>query len=257
MPKRDDLHARPGHRLRADPHRPGRGVRLLRHAGLPGAQGRGPAGHAHQLQPGDDHDRPGVRRRDLHRADHARSSSPRSSRRSAPTRCSPTLGGQTALNAAMALHEAGRPRAVRRRARSAPTSTRSARGEDRQAVQGRSSRASAPRAPAAPSATRWTRCSRRPTSSATRSSCARRSRWAAAARGIAHDEAAAAPHRRRRAARQPDDRGPARGVDPRLEGVRARADARQATTTSSSSARSRTSTRWACTPATRSPSRRR
>ena len=42
-----------------------------------------------------------------------------------------------------------------------------------------------------------------------------------------------------------------------LEGVRARGDARRARTTSSSSARSRTSTRWACTPATRSPSRRR
>ena len=35
-----------------------------------------------------------------------------------------------------------------------------------------------------------------------------------------------APHRRRRAAGQPDHRGAPRGVDPRLEGVRARADAR-------------------------------
>ena len=35
-------------------------------------RGRGPAGHPGQLQPGDDHDRPGVRRRDLRRADHAR-----------------------------------------------------------------------------------------------------------------------------------------------------------------------------------------
>ena len=63
---------RPGHRLRADRHRPGLRVRLLRHPGLPGAAGRGPAGHPGQLQPGDDHDRPGVRRRHLHRADHAR-----------------------------------------------------------------------------------------------------------------------------------------------------------------------------------------
>ena len=48
-----------------------------------------------------------------------------------------------------------------------------------------------------------------------------------------------------------DPRGADRGVDRGLEGVRARGDARRARTTSSSSARSRTSTRWACTPATR------
>ena len=59
------------------------------------------------------------------------------------------------------------------------------------------------------------------------------------------------------ARRLADARGADRGVDRRLEGVRARGDARRARTTSSSSARSRTSTRWACTPATRSPSRRR
>ena len=41
-----------------------------------------------------------------------------------------------------------------------------------------------------------------------------------------------------------------------LEGVRAGGHARHAMTTRSSSARSRTSIRWACTPATRSPSRR-
>ena len=35
-------------------------------------QGRGPAGHPGQLQPGDDHDRPGDRRRHLRRADHPR-----------------------------------------------------------------------------------------------------------------------------------------------------------------------------------------
>ena len=61
---------RAGHRLRADHHRAGLRVRLLRHPGLPGAQGGGPPGRPGQLQPGDDHDRPGVRRRDVHRADH-------------------------------------------------------------------------------------------------------------------------------------------------------------------------------------------
>ena len=35
-------------------------------------QGGGPAGHPGELQPGHDHDRPGVRRRHLRRADHAR-----------------------------------------------------------------------------------------------------------------------------------------------------------------------------------------
>ena len=55
----------------------------------------------------------------------------------------------------------------------------------------------------------------------------------------------------------PDHRSAGRGVGHRLEGVRDGGDARQARTTASSSARSRTSTRWASTPATRSPSRRR
>ena len=50
-------------RLGADRDRAGRRVRLLRHAGLQGAEGRGLRGHPRQLQPGDDHDRPRVRRR--------------------------------------------------------------------------------------------------------------------------------------------------------------------------------------------------
>ena len=72
VPKRDRHPVRPGHRLRPDRHRPGLRVRLLRHPGLPGPAGGGPAGHPRQLQPGDDHDRPGVRRRHLRRADHPR-----------------------------------------------------------------------------------------------------------------------------------------------------------------------------------------
>ena len=66
-----------------------------------------------------------------------------------------------------------------------------------------------------------------------------------------------AADRRDRPGRQPDPRGPARGEHPRLEGVRARADARPGRQRGRRSARSRTSTRWACTPATRSRSRRR
>ena len=38
---------------------------------LPGPQGRGVSHRPDQQQPGDDHDRPGVRRRHLYRADHA------------------------------------------------------------------------------------------------------------------------------------------------------------------------------------------
>ena len=59
----------PDHRLRPDRHRPGLRVRLLRHAGLQGAARGGLSGRPGQLEPGDDHDRPGDGRRDLHRAD--------------------------------------------------------------------------------------------------------------------------------------------------------------------------------------------
>ena len=53
----------------------------------------------------------------------------------------------------------------------------------------------------------------------------------------------------------PISRDPHRAVDRGLEGVRARGHARPRRQRAWSSARSRTSTRWACTPATRSPSR--
>ena len=91
-----------------------------------------------------------------------------------------TLGGQTALNCAIGLAEAGRAGEVRRRA-----DRRQHRGDRPRARTARSSRRSSPssaaRAPARSSATRWTTCSRRPTTSATRWWCARRSPWAAPA----------------------------------------------------------------------------
>ena len=49
MPRRNDISQRPGHRLRADRDRAGLRVRLLRHPGVPGAAGRGPAGRPGQL----------------------------------------------------------------------------------------------------------------------------------------------------------------------------------------------------------------
>ena len=53
----------PPDRLRADRDRAGGRVRLLRRAGLQGPARGGLRGRARQLQPGDDHDRPGVRHR--------------------------------------------------------------------------------------------------------------------------------------------------------------------------------------------------
>ena len=66
-------------------------------------------------------------------------------------------------------------------------------------------------------------------------------------------------HRDRRARhrRLADLRSADRGIGARLERIRDGGGARQSTTIASSSARSRTSIRWACTPATRSPWRRR
>ena len=105
----------PDHRRRADRHRPGLRVRLLRRAGVQGAARGGLPGHPGQLQPGDDHDRPGDGRRHLHRADHLADGRARSSRRSAPTRCCRRWAGRPALNCALDLARARRAREVRRR----------------------------------------------------------------------------------------------------------------------------------------------
>jgi two-component system response regulator HydG len=56
------------HRRRAHHHRPGLRVRLFRHPGLQGPAGGGLPRRPGQLQPGHDHDGPGVCRRHLHRA---------------------------------------------------------------------------------------------------------------------------------------------------------------------------------------------
>ena len=107
MPRRNDISKILALRLGADRDRPGGRVRLLRRAGLQGAARGGLRGRARQLQPGDDHDRPRVRDRDLHRAAAARAGARRSSSSERPDALLPTLGGQTALNLAMALHEDG------------------------------------------------------------------------------------------------------------------------------------------------------
>jgi carbamoyl-phosphate synthase large subunit len=79
-----------------------------------------------------------------------------------------TLGGQTALNAAMSLHAAGVLERYGVELIGADVDA-IRRGEDRQEFKA-IVEASAARAPAAPSATPWTRCWPRPPSWATRSS---------------------------------------------------------------------------------------
>jgi predicted transcriptional regulator len=103
MPKRTDISIHPDNRRRADHHRAGVRVRLFGHAGGEGSQGRGLSHHSGQFQPGDDHDRSGHGGRDLCRADHARGCRQDHRRRSAPDALLPTMGGQTALNTALAL----------------------------------------------------------------------------------------------------------------------------------------------------------
>ena len=66
----DGSQPRLGDRLGSDRHRAGLRVRLFRHPGVPGAARRGAAGQPGQLQPGDHHDRPGVRGQHLRRAHH-------------------------------------------------------------------------------------------------------------------------------------------------------------------------------------------
>ena len=70
-------------------------------------------------QPRHDHDRPGVRRRDLHRADHAGGGreDPRAREGASGTPVDallPTLGGQTGLNTGMACFDKGILTEVRR-----------------------------------------------------------------------------------------------------------------------------------------------
>ena len=96
----------PRHRLGADRHRPGLRVRLLRHAGMPRAARGGLPRRPRQLQPGDDHDRPGLRRPHVHRAADADVLAA-IIERERPDAVLPTLGGQTGLNLAMDLYRIG------------------------------------------------------------------------------------------------------------------------------------------------------
>ena len=223
--------------------------RVLRAGGLP----RRPR----QLEPGDDHDRPGLADRDLHRAARRSRASPTFFERERPDALLPTLGGQTALNPAMELAERGRARRARHRADRRQRSRPSPTAEDRERFKlamieiGLACRASGSPTPS----TRPSARSRR--QSACRSSSGPAFILGGQGAGIAHDAEESASIAAAALDASPIGEILIEESLARLEGVRARGHPRPRATTASSSARSRTSTRWACTPATRSPSRRR
>ena len=230
MPKREDIRVGPGDRLRADHHRPGLRVRLLRHPGLPGAQAE--EGIRVILV----NSNPATIMTDPEFADatYVEPITPefveKVIAKERPDALLATLGGQTALNAAMALDEAG--------------------VLEKYGVEliGASHRGDRPRRepPAVQEDRRGAR--RRVARSVichTMDDClgaADELGYPMVVRPVVHDgrhrlrhglrRGRPAPHRRRRPRRQPDHRGAPRGVDHRLEGVRARGDARHAPTTS-------------------------
>ena len=167
----------------------------------------------------------------------------------------PTMGGQTALNTAMALHRSGKLEGARRRA-----DRRQCRGDRHGRGPPAVPRGDGPHRPREPksaaSSPRSTRRSRRWSRSACPRSSARASPSAAPAAAsptTARNSSASskAASRPRRSARCWSRNRCSAGRSSRW---RWSATAR---TTASSSARSRTSIRWACIPAIASPSRRR
>ncbi len=189
-------------------------------------RGRGAAGHPGQLQPGHDHDRPGVRRRHLRRADHP-GVRREDHRQGAPRRAAADPRRPDRAQRRDRAARERRPREVRRRA-----DRRRRRGDPARrgprALQGASSRTSAARSPARAICHTMDDCLAavddlgypvvvRPSFT-----------MGGAGSGIAYDEADLRRIAGAGLAGQPDHRGAPRGVDPRLEGVRARADARHA-----------------------------
>ena len=247
------------HRRRPDHHRPGVRIRLFGHAGLQDIARRGLSHRAHQFQSRHDHDRSGHGGPDLYRADHARDR--REDHRQGAL-CDPGRlravadhGRPDRAQLRALLTQDGRARALRRR------DDRRHRRCDRQ---GRGPRA-VPRGDDA----------HRPQDATLASG---EDAVAGPDRGgrhrLARDHSPELHHgrhrrghrlhtkrtdrdRRARHRRFAHRRGPDRGERARLERVRDGGGARQSRTIASSSARSRTSTRWACIPAIRSPSLRR
>ena len=225
MPRRDDIQQDPPDRLRADRDRAGGRVRLLGRAGLQGAARGGLRGRPRQLEPGDDHDRPRVRHR-TYVEPLLPGPVAKIIEKERPDALLPTLGGQTALNLAKALHDDGTLERFGVELIGADSAA-IRRAEDREEFrrtmteaglrvpwsltveQPRRGRAGAGRRPDRAAGDRPARLhARRP----------RRRRR--------RDRDRAAPGRLRGPRRQPDQPGAGRGVGARLGRVRARGDAR-------------------------------
>ena len=260
VPKRDRHQDRHADRVRPDRDRAGLRVRLLRDPGRQGAQGRGLPGRAGELEPGDDHDRSGDRRPHLRRAADGRRADQRHRAR-APRRAPADAGRADGAEPGAGPAQGRRARRLRRQAdRRAGRGHREGRGPP--AVQGGDGE-DRPRRAAVGLRAQPGRGARHPGADGGGD----RRRLPGAAAAVVHAGRLGRGHRLERRgvrrqgrlgpAAEPARRGAGRAVGARLEGIRAGGDARHARTTPSSSARSRTSIRWACTPATRSPSRRR
>ena len=104
----------PHHRRGPHRHRAGLRVRLFRHPGLQGAEGRGLPHRPGQLQSGHHHDRSGAGGRDLHRADHARGRR-QDHREGAARRAAADHGRADGAEHRAGARQAGRARQVRRR----------------------------------------------------------------------------------------------------------------------------------------------
>ena len=133
MPRRDRPRDDPADRQRPDRHRPGVRVRLLGHAGVPRAARRGLPRRARELEPGDDHDRSRVRRRDLRRAARRRRRSTRIIEKRTARRAAADARRPDRAQPRDRARRGGRARRVRRRddrreasKRSAPPRTGSA-----------------------------------------------------------------------------------------------------------------------------------
>ena len=247
----------PADRLRADRHRSGLRVRLLGHAGREGADRARLRGRPRQLEPGDDHDGSGARASDLRRAARARDARRPSSSASAPTRSCRRSAARRRSTSRSRCTSAACSRSygveLHRRA-----GRRHPQGRGSPALQGGDDEASASSRPRSGYAHSRRRGARR-SSKTTGYPGDPAAELHDGRRGRRHRRRPERARRRRSAGRS--QQSPTHEVlveesvlgwkEFELEVIRDRR------TTSSSSARSRTSIRWACTPATRSRSRRR
>ncbi len=190
---------------------------------MQGASAGGVSGRARELQPRHDHDRPGVRRPDVHRAAHAGVGARRD--RTGTPRCAAADDrGSDRAERERRARRIGRPRAPRcrvdrRELGDDPSSggPQSIQGNDDEGGSGRAARRdrARPRGGAGPRG--------RARVPGDRPAVVHARRGRERVRGVAgraHDAGAAL------ARRKPRLRDPRRGVDRRLEGVRARGDAR-------------------------------